>query len=96
MLVEAKAIFPQAKFLQAKAQTIPLKSDCLDLITAIGLIEYMSDAVPFLAEASRLLKKGGFLVMSFSPANVWTRMRAIFGHRVYAWNLVYRQVNKVG
>ncbi len=87
MLNVAKGNFAQVEFVQAKGQSVPFKSNSLDLITAIGLIEYLKDPRPFLEESARLLKRGGFLLISFSPVNLWLLLRTCLGHPVYGMNL---------
>lgn len=41
-----------------------LETGSADAVTALGLIEYLPSDVPFFAEASRLLRQGGVLVLS--------------------------------
>jgi 2-polyprenyl-3-methyl-5-hydroxy-6-metoxy-1,4-benzoquinol methylase len=41
-----------------------LPAGCADAVTAIGLVEYLAADEPFLAEAARLLRAGGVLVVS--------------------------------
>ncbi|MBC8183072.1 class I SAM-dependent methyltransferase [candidate division KSB1 bacterium] len=83
MLLEARESYPNLPFIQADALSIPVKTKSMDMITAVGLIEYIKDIIPFFEETCRILKNGGCLVLTFSPANFWTRMRLLLGHPIY-------------
>ena len=87
MLHEVRANFPFVEIIQADALFLPIKTKSIDLITAVGLIEYVKDAIPFFEESCRILKNDGYLVLTFSPANIWTRIRLLSGHPIYARKL---------
>jgi ubiquinone/menaquinone biosynthesis C-methylase UbiE len=84
MLKEAQKKFPKAKLIQANVLSIPLKTKSIDIVTAVGLIEYIQDTIPFIEELYRILKNEGYLILTFSPKNFWTRMRLLLGHPIYA------------
>jgi len=87
MLKQAKERFPEAGYVKAKAQSLPFKSNSLDVITAVGLVEYVKDIIPIVEESCRVLKKDGYFLLTFSPKNIWTRLRVLLGHPVYARKL---------
>lgn len=64
---------PKNKFkLQiASATNLPFKNNYFDIILATGLTDYLSDPEnqKFIKEASRTIKKGGYLLVSFPVAN---------------------------
>ena len=83
MLQAAKNCYPEAKLIQADASQVPAKSNSVDVITAIGLSEYIEDINLLFSEFVRLLKNGGYLVFTFSPPAFWTSVRLLLGHRIY-------------
>ena len=87
MLQETRKNFPSVELILADASIVPMKSESFDLITSVGLIEYLNDAIPFFEESCRLLKDEGYLVLTFSPANIWTKLRSLTGHSVYSRKL---------
>ncbi len=87
MLHEVRANFPFVEIVQADALFLPIKTKSVDIITAVGLIEYIKDAIPFFEESCRILKNNGYLVLTFSPANIWTQIRLLLGNPIYARKL---------
>jgi len=83
MLRAARRNFGNVKFIQADCNRSPFKSGVFDVISAIGLSEYLSDIEAFFAESFRLLKKDGFLLMTCAPPGLWTRLRLFLGHVIY-------------
>ena len=67
MLRGAAATAPGAEFLAGRAEAIPLRDRCVDLITAAGSLNY-ADLSRFFREAARVLVPGGVVVAyDFSP-----------------------------
>ena len=54
----------------AKAEELPFKKASFDLITCLDLLEHLEDDEGFLRECQRILKPGGFLLIS-TPAYQW-------------------------
>jgi predicted TPR repeat methyltransferase len=69
--------------INADAVWLPLKTQSVDLVLAIGLCEYLDSLPLFLESLARVLKPGGVAVVSTSPAHFYTRMRRVMGHRIY-------------
>ncbi len=84
MLREARKEFPNVVFIQADVLSIPIKSNSMDILTAVGLIEYIKDITPFLDETNRVLKNEGCLVLTFSPDNILSCMRILLGQKIYS------------
>jgi ubiquinone/menaquinone biosynthesis C-methylase UbiE len=93
MLKEAQKNFPKARLIQANVLFIPLKTKSIDMITVVGLVEYIQDTIPVIEELYRILKNESYLILTFSPKKFWTRMRLLLGHPVYPMYL--DQVQKI-
>jgi len=48
---------------------IPLKSDTIDIITSLAVLEHLNNPLKNLTEAHRILKKGGILILT-TPAPI--------------------------
>ncbi len=85
---DAKKNAPYAKFFVANADDLPIKDKIADIVTMFDVIEHVpafheADA---LGEASRVLKKGGKLLLSTPNNNILTNLLDpvwYFGHRHY-------------
>ncbi len=59
---------PRAHFVVSPAETLPFRSGSVDIVTAAGSLNYVSDPGAFFSEAHRILTSGGGLVVyDFSP-----------------------------
>lgn len=67
----------------ASAENVPVKSSCIDCLLIIGLMEYMKNKNICLNEANRVLKSGGIAVITFSPRNIFTFGRLLWGNMLY-------------
>lgn len=83
MLQATRQSYPGVNLLQANTIALPIKSNSIELITAIGLSEYLKNIEPFFKETFRILKNNGFLILTFSPRGIWSRLRLLLGHPVY-------------
>jgi ubiquinone/menaquinone biosynthesis C-methylase UbiE len=84
MLRIVRQTCPQAKLLQAEAIALPIATNSVELVTAIGLSEYLWQIESFFDEVFRILKNNGFLVLTFSPPGIWTQLRLLLGHQIYS------------
>jgi len=82
MLKTTKKHFPSAHLVQADASILPFKSGSFDLVTAVGLLEYIQDIIPLFNEVCRTLKKEGFFIFTFAPRNLWSGLRILLGHQI--------------
>ncbi|MBD3375693.1 methyltransferase domain-containing protein [candidate division KSB1 bacterium] len=69
--------------INANARCLPLKTQSVDLVLAIGLCEYLDSLSLFFESLARVMKPGGVAVVSTSPENIYTHMRRVMGHRIY-------------
>ena len=86
-LKATKIRYPDLFLIQADGRKIPLKKTTFDVITAIGLVEYLQNPEPLFQEANRILINSGYFVITFSPVGVWTILRLLLGHRIQSGNL---------
>jgi ubiquinone/menaquinone biosynthesis C-methylase UbiE len=64
------------------AYALRFEKASFDVVTAMGLIEYLSDEDKYIAETARILKDGGTAIITFP--NVWSPWRA--------WNRILRSL----
>jgi len=74
---------PNDRKIQGDILHLPFKSEQFDLITCIGTSEYIREKDILLQEAYRVLKDGGYLLITFSPPNIYNRLRNLLGKRIY-------------
>jgi len=84
MLKKNRAVSPVKYCIAGNAMNIPLQTASLDILLAVGLLEYVKDKARALKEIDRVLKPGSFAVLTFSPKNFYTILRLIWGNRIYA------------
>jgi SAM-dependent methyltransferase len=71
MLRWTSSTAPGADFVVARAEAIPLRAKCIDIITAAGSLNY-ADLDLFFNEAARILVPGGIVVIyDFSPGRAF-------------------------
>ncbi|MDZ7374164.1 MAG: class I SAM-dependent methyltransferase [candidate division KSB1 bacterium] len=66
----------------ADASHLPLVAACADLLTAVGLTEYVADQPALWREMERVLRRGGTAVVTISPPGRLNRLRALLGWRL--------------
>jgi ubiquinone/menaquinone biosynthesis C-methylase UbiE len=67
----------------ADAMALPLRDRSVSFLSLIGVAEYLPDPGAFLLEAGRVLKPGGFLLLTVSPEGPLNRVRTLLGHRLF-------------
>jgi len=67
----------------SEAEHLPFPNETFDLVSAIGLLEYIQDFSVFLKEAGRVLKCRGHLLFTSSPPVIGNRMRGLLGERIH-------------
>lgn len=82
MLKMAKKHCPHAHLVRADVNALPFKSNSFDLVTAVGLLEYIHDSLPLLTDVCRILKENGHFILTFAPKNLWSSLRILLGHRI--------------
>lgn len=83
MLQKARGRHAQSRFFLADATALPFKSRTFFLVTAIGVFEYQRDAQQLLRELKRVTMPDGFVLLTYSPLNIFNFLRFIWGLPVY-------------
>jgi ubiquinone/menaquinone biosynthesis C-methylase UbiE len=84
MIYKTKLLHPGINFIVADARFLPFREFSFDLVSSIGLFEYIKDWSILLQEIYRVLSPGGHAVITFSPPGFLTSLRLFLGHRLYA------------
>lgn len=82
----AKANVPRVKFLQQKADRLPVEDSFADIVTLFDVIEHIDDEENMFLEISRILKKNGILVLTTPNLHLLANLLDpawYFGHRHY-------------
>ncbi|MFZ5519179.1 MAG: class I SAM-dependent methyltransferase [Candidatus Zhuqueibacterota bacterium] len=87
MLNRVRGSFPHVHLAQADASFLPLKSSSVELVTAIGVIEYVQHVEVFFRDVATALRENGFLAVTFSPKGLFARGRLVLGHVIYPRSL---------
>lgn len=82
IVLDAKCLgSDEAKKIQAKAYSLPLKSDSVDMIIVPHLLEFDAYRFQTMREIERVLKPEGIvLIVNFNPWSIWVRYQ-------YLWEL---------
>ena len=73
-----------ALLIQGDALKLPFSSNTFQTVLAVGLSEYVADEAALLTEISRVTAPGGRLLYTVSPPSLWTALRRLLGHRLWA------------
>jgi ubiquinone/menaquinone biosynthesis C-methylase UbiE len=87
MLQSTRQSYPGVYLLQTNTMALPIKNNSIEVVTAVGLSEYLKNIELFFKETFRILKNDGFLVLTFSPRGIWSRLRLLLGHAIYTRTL---------
>lgn len=67
----------------ADALQLPFKKQQFDLITCIGVSEYIRPKARLLREIYECLKPNGYAIITFSPKGLLTQLRKLLGKRIF-------------
>jgi ubiquinone/menaquinone biosynthesis C-methylase UbiE len=62
---------------------LPFRDGIASFVSAVGLTEYVADKEQFIAEMRRVLRGGGFLLVTISPHGFWNALRNVSGSWIY-------------
>lgn len=84
-------------FIQGTAEQIPMPDESIDLITCFEVLEHLKDDEKALVEMSRVVKKGGYLILSVPNSYYFHEYFDLIGHiRHYDRESIERVLNKAG
>jgi len=73
----------EARKIQAKAYSLPLQSDSMDMIVIPHLLEFDAHRFQTMREIERVLKPEGLLLMlNFNPWSIWVRYQYLWDKRM--------------
>ena len=64
---------PDIKMIQGRAENLPFRNEEFEVIIATAVIEHLSQPTKMIKECSRLLKKGGVLIIT-TPVPFWDKV----------------------
>lgn len=67
----------------AELLNLPIKKEKIELITCIGVSEYVREKTVFLHQIYESLKPGGFTIITFSPKGLICTLRNLLGKKIY-------------
>lgn len=73
MAATAASTHPTDRFAAADATRLPFGGTTFDVITCLGVLEYIPDPQRVLEECARVLRPGGWLIVSFPNRSSWFR-----------------------
>ena len=76
-----------AAFINCDLLHLSLKNNIADIVLIIGVLEYFSNLDPIFHEINRVTTKDSYVIISYSPPNIWTFLRQFIGHRIYSIKL---------
>lgn len=84
--------------IRGRAESLPIKSDSLDLVSALDVIEHLKDDMVGLREINRVLKKGGTLLITVPAFSfLWSYHDEINHHyRRYSKRELIEKIEKSG
>lgn len=71
MLEVGKKKYPKAELVEADAENLPFKDDSFEFVMTRGLIHHLPNPEVGIAEAYRVLKKGGYFLVSEPHSNIF-------------------------
>lgn len=75
-----------ARKVVARAEALPFAETTFDVVSAIGLLEYVEAETRLFAEIERVLQRGGHLLFTSAPRVPANYLRAVWGERLYLRN----------
>jgi SAM-dependent methyltransferase len=76
------------RFIVGDACYLPLKQNQFDLLLCVGVLEYIHEMESLIDQCHRILRKGGYLIITNSPYNIITYLRFLLGPKIYPRDLI--------
>jgi ubiquinone/menaquinone biosynthesis C-methylase UbiE len=83
MVTKTRKNYKHVEVISGSALYTPYDYECMDLILCIGVSEYIADIDALLGEILRVLKIGGFAIITSSPLNYLNYIRNLSGHKLH-------------
>ena len=83
MLQKAAIKSPASLPVNTDACHLPFSGQAFHLVSCIGVSEYVHDKGRLLHELSRVMKPGGFVLITIAPYNFFNILRTFLGHRLH-------------
>lgn len=74
---------PNDQKIIADCLNLPVKTDCMDLVTCIGVSEYNKQKAVLSREIYSCIKPGGYAIITFSPPGIISKLRTLLGDKIY-------------
>ncbi len=75
--------FPNDQKIIADCINLPVKKNCIDLVTCIGVSEYNKKKAVLSREIYSCLTPGGYAIITFSPPGIISKLRTLLGEQIY-------------
>jgi len=82
-MLDKTPISAEDKKIKADLLSLPFKKQKFELITCIGVSEYIRAKAILLQEIYECLKPGGFVIITFSPKGIIGKLRNLLGNKIY-------------
>jgi SAM-dependent methyltransferase len=83
MAKRLRAIDPEETVVRMDASFLPFREEAFDIVSAVGLSEYIENHAVFLAEIKRVLGRNGLLLVTLSPHGPASFLRQAHGLRIF-------------
>ena len=83
MIRRCLAQYQEVPFILSDAREMPFKGESFEMILGIAISEYLEDLGQFLQEIWRLLRPGGYIILTLAPPHVLNYFRRMIGHHIY-------------
>ena len=67
----------------ADATALPFKPGCFDMITAVGVFEYVRNSTQVLSEIARVASASSKTILTYAHGSLLNRCRYLLGHMIY-------------
>jgi len=83
MLRRAKCSTGLSRCVVADAATLPFKNGCFDVISAVGVLEYIANSAALMDEMHRIGIPKASVVITYAPRKLANKLRYFLGHPLH-------------